>query len=121
MSRVITWSPDVEIYLHRDPVDFRKAINGLSLIVENEMDITPFSFSLFVFCNKRRDKIKVLYWDETGFCLWQKRLEKQRFQWPKKETHEVFELTSEAFDWLLRGFNITQMKPHKKLSFNCLS
>ena len=63
---------DVLIYLHRAPVDFRKAINGLSIIVDNEMGHNIFDNSLFVFCNKRRDKLKVLYWDKTGFCLWHK-------------------------------------------------
>ncbi|VAW59564.1 Mobile element protein [hydrothermal vent metagenome] len=58
-----------EIYLYRDPVDFRKAINGLSLIVERQMQLSPFIDALFVFCNKKRDKLKVLYWDKTGFCL----------------------------------------------------
>lgn len=54
-----------DIYLHRDPVDFRKAINGLVLIVEQQMQLSPFSETLFVFCNKSRDKLKVLYWDKT--------------------------------------------------------
>ena len=85
------------------------------------MALSPFSFSLFVFCNKGRDKIKVLYWDETGFCLWQKRLEKQKFKWPRKRLDEVFELTNEQFDWLLRGFDVTRMEPHKRLDFNYLS
>lgn len=57
-----------DIYLHRDPVDFRKAINGLVLIVEQQMQLSPFSETLFVFCNKSRDKLKVLYWDKTGFA-----------------------------------------------------
>ena len=62
------------IYLHRAPVDFRKSINGLALIVEQEMQLPPMSPALFVFCNKKRDRVKALYWDRTGFCLWYKRL-----------------------------------------------
>jgi len=62
--------------LHRKPVDFRKSINGLTTIVEQEMDSDVFSGQVFVFCNKSRDKLKVLYWDKTGFALWYKRLEK---------------------------------------------
>ncbi|WP_049940314.1 IS66 family insertion sequence element accessory protein TnpB [Aliivibrio salmonicida] len=57
------------IYLHRDFVDFRKAINGLVVIVEQEMQLSPFSDALFIFCNKPRDKLKILYWDKTGFAL----------------------------------------------------
>ena len=61
------------IYLYKQPVDFRKSINGLSAIVEAEMDRSPFSGAVFVFCNRRRDKVRALYWDKTGFCLWYKR------------------------------------------------
>ena len=59
-----------EIHLYRDPVDFWKDINGLVVLVEQQMVLSPFSEALFVFCNKGRDKLKVLYWDQTGFCLW---------------------------------------------------
>ena len=59
-----------EVFLYRDFVDFRKSINGLSLIVEQQMELSPFTGSVFVFCNKGRDKLKVLYWDKTGFALW---------------------------------------------------
>ena len=55
-----------EVYLHREAVDFRKSINGLVLIVEQEMALSPFADALFVFCNKSRDKLKLVYWDQTG-------------------------------------------------------
>lgn len=106
------------VYLHRDPVDFRKAINGLSVIVEQYMQLSPFNGALFVFCNKRRDKLKVLYWDSTGFCLWYKRLEKDKFKWPKKHRETTIQLSTEQMDWLLRGFDIAQLKPHQLLDFN---
>ena len=70
-----------DIYLHRDFVDFRKAINGLVVIVEQQMQLSPLSGAIFIFCNKSRDKLKILYWDKTGFALWQKRLDKARFKW----------------------------------------
>lgn len=73
-----------EVFLYRDFVDFRKSINGLSLIVEQKMQVSPLTGSVFVFCNKGRDKLKVLYWDKTGFVLWYKRLEKDKFKWPTK-------------------------------------
>ena len=66
------------IYLYRDVVDFRKSINGLIVVVEQQMQLSPFQDALFVFCNKKRDKVKILYWDRTGFALWYKRLEKHR-------------------------------------------
>lgn len=58
-----------DTYLCREPVDFRKAINGLVVLVEQQMQLSPFASALFVFCNKKRDKLKVLYLDQTGFCL----------------------------------------------------
>lgn len=114
---MITWSSSIEIYLHRDPVDFRKEVNGLSIIVEEKMRLSLFDEALFVFCNKRRTQIKALYWDKTGFALWQKRLEKDKFKWPRKYRDSVLTLSSEQWSWLLRGFNIHTMKPHEALFY----
>lgn len=63
------------VYLHRAPVDFRKSIDGLAAIVERELALDPFARSLFVFTCRRRNKVKILYFDRTGFALWYKRLE----------------------------------------------
>nr|WP_248298791.1 IS66 family insertion sequence element accessory protein TnpB [Vibrio parahaemolyticus] len=70
-----------EIYLYRESVDFRKSINGLAAIIENDTDLPLGSGALFLFTNKQRDKVKVLYWDKTGFALWYKRLEKAKYKW----------------------------------------
>lgn len=106
------------LYLYRDPVDFRKAIDGLSLIVEEAMQLSPFEEAVFVFCNKRQDKIKALYWDKTGFCLWYKRLEKHTFKWPKEHPKTQMLLTSEQWESLLSGFPIIG---HQPLVFNSVS
>lgn len=106
-----------EVYLHRDPVDFRKSIDGLSLIVDQAMNLSVFDPALFVFCNKRRDKLKILYWGSSGFCLWYKRLEKERFKWPRKDEREIITLSEEQLHWLLRGFDIKQLQPHKVLNY----
>jgi len=105
------------VYLHRDSVDFRKSINGLSVIVEQSMNLTLYDSSLFVFCNKQRDKLKILYWDNSGFCLWYKRLEKEKFKWPRKDSRIVVSLSEEQLHWLLRGFDIHQLQSHKKLHY----
>lgn len=118
---MIDWQLDLTIYLHRDAVDFRKAINGLSVIVQNQMDLSPFDRALFVFCNKQQNQLKVLYWDSTGFALWQKRLEKSRFKWPKKHTKSTFQLSHEQWLWLLRGIDINKIKPLKTLSYAAIS
>ncbi|WP_299020014.1 IS66 family insertion sequence element accessory protein TnpB [uncultured Photobacterium sp.] len=73
------------IYLYRHFVDFRKSINGLAALVESETTLALDSGALFLFTNKQRDKIKILYWDTTGFALWYKRLEKDKFKWPVRE------------------------------------
>lgn len=115
---MIDWHTDVEIYLHRQPVDFRKAINGLSVIVEEQMQLSPFDPALFVFCNKTRDKLKVLYWDQTGFALWHKRLEKAKFKWPRKSKEDIVTLSHEQWLWLLRGLDISRLEPHPELYFS---
>ena len=110
--------PDMEaVYLHREPVDFRKSINGLSLIVEQQMQLSPFAQALFVFCNKRRDKLKVLYWDKTGFALWYKRLEKDKFKWPRKLNDDVIELSEQQWHWLLSGYDYLNIKGHETLQY----
>ena len=91
---------DVSVYLCREVVDMRKSINGLSILVEEVLSLDPFGPMLFVFCNRKRDKVKILYWERTGFVLWYKRLEKNRFAWS-----------------LLDGIDVFALKPHEEVSF----
>jgi len=109
-----------EVYLHRTPVDFRKSINGLAIIVEGEMALSPLSGALFVFCNKKRDKLKLLYWDKTGFALWYKRLEQEKFKWPRRMSEAVIKLEEAQLHWLLEGYDITKMQPHAPLNYQTL-
>lgn len=105
------------IFIHRDPVDMRKGINGLSEVVQlAEMGELTGSY-LFVFAGRRRDLIKILYFDKTGFAMWQKRLEKARFPWPKKQNGEVIRVSPEQMAWLLDGYNIWKMRPFETLNF----
>lgn len=107
-----------EIYLCVEPIDFRKGINGLSMLVESQLAHNPFSEHLFVFCNRRRDKVKILYWERSGFCLWQKRLEKERFYWPAGGGDDVLTLTGQQLNWLLDGIDISRLQPHERLCFS---
>ena len=100
-----------DIYLHVDAVDFRKSINGLIVVVEQQLELSPFSDALFLFCNKSKDKLKVLYWDKTGFALWYKRLEKQRFKWPKDNELSRLVLSEQQLNWLLDGYDIIGHMP----------
>jgi len=108
-------SPELKVYLALGPTDMRKAVNGLSIIVES-LDLDPFSGHLFVFCNRRQKILKVLYWDTNGFCLWQKRLEKETFKWPRTEA-EIMQIEQRQLRWLLDGLKVTQRSAHRKLHY----
>ena len=95
-----------EVFIHTQFVDFRKSINGLVGIVEAELARDAYTGTLFIFCNKAKDKLKILYWDKTGFALWYKRLEKQKFKWPTKLSSQEFELTHQQLSWLLSGYDV---------------
>jgi transposase len=105
------------IYLHRDAVDFRKSIDGLVAIVEGELERDAYTGALFLFCNKAKDKLKLVYWDNTGFALWYKRLEKQKFKWPNKATMQEFELSTQQLDWLLSGYDVLG---HEELQYQSI-
>jgi len=110
----------VRVHLCRDPVDFRKAINGLSILVAEELELDPFSAHVFGFCNRRRDQVKLLVWERNGFVLWQKRLEKDRFPWPRSEETKILAVTGRELNWLLDGIDVFRLKPHGELSFSAV-
>lgn len=109
----------VEVYLAPGTTDLRKSINGLSILVEQQMGGRLFSGSLFGFCNRNRTLIKLLYWDQTGFCLWMKRLEKDRFKWPEKGSKSI-QLTHRELSWLLDGLDLNQAA-HTPLKYQFVS
>lgn len=92
---------DKRIFLACGPIDMRKSINGLAAIVESSFKLDPFAGAIFVFCNKNRDRIKILEWDYDGFWLYFKRLEKGHFKWPVSGTEQTLTLTSEELAILL--------------------
>ncbi|AMM18488.1 transposase (plasmid) [Burkholderia sp. PAMC 28687] len=100
----------LKVYLHRDAVDFRKSINGLSVLVEQSMKRDPFAQAVYGFRNKRADRIKLLLYERNGFWLMMKRLEADRFAWPR--SGEVIELSVEQFQWLLEGIDLAAMRKH---------
>ncbi|MHB1527969.1 MAG: IS66 family insertion sequence element accessory protein TnpB [Acidiferrobacteraceae bacterium] len=105
------------VYLHREPVDFRQSINGLTARVEGTMHLSPLSGALFLFCNRQRTRLKLLYWDHTGFALWHKRLEEARFRWPR-QCDAVLTLTEGELHALLQGYDIVRSDPHKILHYS---
>ena len=109
------------VYLHRESIDFRVGIDGLAARVEQTMGLSPLTGALFLFTNRRRDRVKILYWDQTGFALWIKRLEAARFAWPRKVAEAVLTLSEQELQWLLAGYDITLMKPHPSLVYQRVS
>ena len=115
-------SDDIDhVWLAREPQGFRKGINGLSIVVEEHLRHDPFSGQLFVFINKAHDKIKILYWERSGFYVWHKRLEKERFKWPEHLAQQlegdVLTLDGQQLSWLLDGYDHSVMRPHRSLSY----
>jgi transposase len=114
----LIWPPTGRVYLAVGATDMRKAINGLSIIVEQAMGRNVFAGDLFAFCNRDRTIVKILYWDASGFCLWQKRLEKHRFAWPQTGEDAVC-LDGRRLQWLLAGLDITSA--HETLKYSAVA
>lgn len=109
----------VRVYIATGVTDMRKSINGLSVMVADQLDLDPLSGHLFAFCNRKQDIIKILYWDRNGFCLWHKRLEKDRFQWPESE-EDILDIHGHELTWLLDGLSLNQQDAHRLLSYETM-
>ena len=94
------------VFLACGQTDMRKNINGLAAIVESNFKLSPFEEAIFVFCNRSRDRIKILEWDSDGFWLYFKRLEKGHFRWPTSGTEQTLTLTGEELSILLGGTRV---------------
>lgn len=105
------------VYIASEPVDFRKQIDGLALIVQDTLQLDPFSAHLFVFTNRQRDKLKLLYWHHNGYVLLYKRLEKGRFVWPRSGAMPLI-VTVRELQLLLEGSDIRQLPPVEKLQMS---
>ena len=110
----------VKVFLFSGFTDMRKSIQALSLLVEDSIPEELFQGSVFAFCSKNQRQIKLLYWEENGFCLWMKRLEQDRFSWPKVDTRQVV-FSSKQLTWLLDGFDFQTQTNHRKLKYKNLS
>jgi transposase len=111
--------PSVKVYVATDITDMRKSIDSLSVLVQEVLKKDPFSGHLFVFCNKRGDKIKILYWDRNGFCLWYKRLERGVFRLPKVQA-KVFMIMPNELSLLLEGVDLTDKNRLNAVEFDTI-
>ena len=115
---MLSLSAGTKVYLAAGNTDMRRSIDGLSLLVAAQLELDPLSGHLFVFCNRRRTIVKVLYWDRNGFCLWQKRLEREFFRWPK-DGNAVVQVGARELMWFLEGLQLQQKGAHRQLTYSC--
>jgi len=104
------------VYLACGSTDLRKSIDGLAALVSQVLEGDLFSNALFVFCNRDRDKLKILYWDHNGFWLSYRRLEKGRFRWPKHATQRTLPISRRQLQWLLDGLPLQQKQAHSPVN-----
>lgn len=104
-----------KVYLACGPTDLRKSIDGLAAIISESFQLSPFEEALFVFCNRKKDKLKILQWEHSGFWLHYKRLEKDTFKWPDNNTTTPKCITSRELAWLLGGLSLHQKEAHKEV------
>jgi len=109
-----------KVFLAGGITDMRKSIDGLSVLVIDVLQQDPLSSHLFVFCNRLRDKIKILYWHNNGFWLFYRRLEKDRFWWPMNDESPSVEISNRELSWLLEGLDITDLNAHKVAHFSLI-
>jgi len=109
---VIDEQANRQVHLALGATDMRKSIDGLAVLVKEAFQLDPFSPCLFAFCNRQRNKLKILEWDHNGFWLYYRRLERGRFDWPSQKG-EAVSISYREFRWLLDGLSLEQKKAHK--------
>lgn len=108
-------SAEVTVYLCAAPVDGRKQAASLALLVEQSLRRNVFEPALYVFTNRRRDRIRILYWERNGLCLWTKRLEEQQFVWPRHVSGDTVPMNGRLLNALLDGFDVFS-QGHRELA-----
>ena len=107
----------LKVQLYKQPVDMRKSIDGLSVLVADSLSSDPCDGSIYVFYNKLFDKIKLLYWEKNGFCVLYKRLEKEKYKLPQIKD-DIMELDLQQLRWLLEGLDMTRLQGFKSLKYS---
>ena len=110
---MIALSPQIRVFLYRRPTDMRKSFHGLVALTESALKQDPLSGSLFVFLNRKRDRIKILYWGQTGFCIWYQQLQQGTYQLPHEkslEEHDTLEVTRSQLSLILDGIDLSSAR-----------
>ena len=110
---MIALPPQIRVLVYRQPTDMRKSFNGLVALTESEMKQDPLSGSFFVFVNRRRDRVKILYWGQTGFCIWYQQLQKGTYQLPDQKSlddQDTLEVTRSQLSLILDGIDLSSAR-----------
>ena len=114
---MIALSSQIRVFLYRRPTDMRKSFHGLIALTEAELKQDPLSGSLFVFVNRRRDRIKIRYWGETGFCIWYQQLQQGTYQLPRHDSldeQDTLEVTRAQLSLILDGIDLTSARQRRR-------
>lgn len=112
---MLNLSKDTKVFIYTEDVDMRKSIDGLVILVVEELALNPQSKSLYLFKNKAKDKIKGIIWDDDGFMLLYKRREQGKFKFPKDITTSYYDIDADLFNWLRKGFDFYELQNHPEL------
>jgi transposase len=114
---MLTWPPTVRIFVSTQPTDMRRSFDGLAMITRENMGQDPLSGHLFVFFNRRGDRVKIMFWDRSGFCIWYKRLEQGVFRLPQSivnTPNPEVEITDLSL--ILEGIDLSSARRRKRFS-----
>ena len=114
---MLTLTEGIKIYLYSEPVDMRKGVNSLTILLVDQLSVKPQSGDLYLFRNRRSTKVKVLHWDKNGFLLHYKCIERGRFKFPRDLDGQI-ELSESQLSWLLAGLDFMLMAECKELDFS---
>lgn len=114
-SSILNMIPAERVYIACGYTDMRRSINGLAAMIQQSYKLDPFISTLFLFCGKRCDRIKALFWEGDGFVLLYKRLERGRYKWPRNKS-EVLSIDRQQLRWLMEGLNVEQPKAIKPIA-----
>ena len=118
---MISFGSHTQVYLAAGHTDMRCGINALAALVVDVLEQDPLSSHVFVFCNRRKDKLKILFWQHNGFWLWYRRLERQRFWWPPAgEAARCVVLSVRELSWLLEGLDLTRVEAHRTVNYSLI-
>jgi transposase len=116
---VIALGEHTKVYLACGATDMRKSIDGLAAEVAEVLQADPFSSHLFIFCNRGRDRLKVLAWERNGFWLCYRRLERERFRWPRPDPQaSAIEISAQQLRWLLDGLDWQHVQGHRRAALS---